>query len=636
VTNDISPQWPRRYPVWRFVGLGLAVLCGVLLVRLWLNLAPPLERVYFWTYVRTTLFSDIPNLGAHHGRGPSFSVVFVGPHPASSHLLEHPTGSISVRRLALKPQAFQTWLQTYIYSGRSLASVLRWPLAGFGFCFVLFIAAGAVLDRSHNRSARNGRLLRGPGLISRWRFNCRTRGDGLRFRLDNWRNAFEWLKRGESGRDLVIRRDREAHHIQIAGDTGTGKSTLIRQIISQVEVRGEVAIIFDPDRQYIQEFFSECRGDWVLSPKDERCPYWPIGAEADDEAEATPIALGLFPDEPTRQQFFLSHTRAIFAYLLAAYKPTVNELAYWMAHPEEIDKRVKGTEHAHTLTANAAPQRAGILGSLNEAGKPLRMMPTDAEEGRRSWTVREWTKERRGWIFITSTPDTIDALRPMQSLWLDMLILKLQASTPRPGQPRVWMILDELASLNALPQLHSALTKQRKSDNPIVLGFQGMSQLDALYGKKAETILSQAYTNIVLRTREPRAAKHLSELIGKAQLERVRESKPARWFQRRHRTYSTERVVDPVVMESEIQGLDDLQGYFVQQDKIVAIRFSPLPVLRRAPDLIERLIPAVQHRPFDPAVENPPELSKRRRRPRRHDPKETVEHQHHLSIDGLG
>ena len=96
-----------------------------------------------------------------------------------------------------------------------------------------------------------------------------------------------------------------------------------------------------------------------------------------------------------------------------------------------------------------------------------------------------------------------------------------------------------------------------------------------IYGKKAETILSQAYTNIVLRTREPRAAKHFSELIGKAQLERARESKPARWFRGNQGSYSSERVVDPVVMESEIQGLEDLHGYFVQQDKVVAIRFRP-------------------------------------------------------------
>ena len=138
-------------------------------------------------------------------------------------------------------------------------------------------------------------------------------------------------------------------------------------------------------------------------------------------------------------------------------------------------------------------------------------------------------------------------------------------------------MIDELADLNALPQLHRALTKQRKSGNPIVLGFQGMSQLDALYGKKAETILSQAFTNFVLRTREPRAAEHLSKLIGKAQIERVRESKPAFFWQWRSRSYYTERVVEPVVMDSEIQTLDDLQGYFVQQDKIVRIGFKPRP-----------------------------------------------------------
>ncbi|MBV8833557.1 MAG: type IV secretion system DNA-binding domain-containing protein, partial [Acidobacteriaceae bacterium] len=96
------------------------------------------------------------------------------------------------------------------------------------------------------------------------------------------------------------------------------------------------------------------------------------------------------------------------------------------------------------------------------------------------------------------------------------------------------------------------------------------------------------------------AARHLSELIGKAQVERIRESKPARWFQRRHRTYSTERVVDPVVMESEIQGLEDLTGYFVQQDKVVAIRFHPRTRRYRATDLVERIIPPVERRPLDP------------------------------------
>jgi Type IV secretion-system coupling protein DNA-binding domain len=634
--NDSSRSvWPRRAPLFRFAGLALSVLFGILFIRGWyLWSASPLERFYLPTYSRLTLFADLSLPTLSH-KLPSFPVVFVGRTMATDASLGNSPGAVTIRDMTAHSDSFALWLRTNIYGGRSLNGVLRWPLAGFGFCFVLLVVAGARLDHRYDAKARNGRLLRGPSLTSRWRFNWQTRGDGLRFRLTNRRNLIEWLKPGGSGKDLAIKRDREAHHIQIAGDTGSGKSTLVRQIVHQIAARNEVAILFDPDREYIREFFREDRGDWVLNPKDDRCPYWPIGEEADDEAEATPIAIGLFPDEPTRQQFFLSHTRAIFSYLLATYKPTVNELAYWMAHPEEIDKRVVGTEHQHTLTVNAAPQRAGILGSLNEAGKPLRMMPTHAE-GRRRWSVREWSKTRKGWIFITSTPDTIDALRPLQSLWLDMLILKLQTSARQPGQPRVWMVLDELASLNALPQLHSALTKQRKSDNPIVLGFQGMSQLDAIYGKKAETILSQAYTNIVLRTREPRAAKHLSELIGKAQLERARESKPSRLLDRKHGSFSTERVMDPVVMESQIQSLEDLTGYFVQQDKVVHIQFRPQPKRSIAPGLIERVIPSAKARLLDPEPVSKPAVAGA------HDPKLEIavkssqESQMSIGLDMLG
>lgn len=623
MNEQSQPTWPRRTPIYRLLGLALSLACGFLLVKAWLRFsASTLEAYYFPTYLKLTLpeLPKLPKIGRKNDGRDAYKLVFFGPYLATDEMFLHPPGRLHVSYVRLSRSAAEGFLRTQIYSGRSLAGVLRWPLTGFGFLFTLAAGMGAYWDRLHNREAREGRLLRGPFLTSRWGFNCRTKGDGLRFRFANRRNLFEWLQPNGRGKDLVVERAKEAHHFQIAGDTGSGKSTIVRQIVYQIEQRGDTAIIFDPDREYIQEFFNERRGDWVLNPKDERCPYWPVGEEADDEAEATPIAIGFFPDQPTRQQFFLGHTRAIFSYLLATYHPTVNELGYWMAHPEEIDKRVQGTEHQHTITANAAPQRAGILGSLNEAAKPLRMMPSHPE-GRRRWSVREWAAKRQGWIFITSTPDTLDALRPMQSLWLDMLILKLQTNEPKPGVPRVWMVLDELASLNALPQLHTALTKQRKSGNPLVTGFQGMGQLEKLYGvKEAEVITSQAFSNFVLRTREFRAAEHLSNLIGKAQLERVRETTPARWFQRRNASYSSERVIDPVVMESEIQTLSDLVGYFVQRDQVVRFGLRPQPKRKVAPDLIERVIPPVQHRPLDPEAQAPsasPEpVAARRLRPR--------------------
>lgn len=93
-----------------------------------------------------------------------------------------------MRRLSLKPRAFGVWLEQYIYGGRRLAALRHWPLTGFGICVIGFVATGAFLDHTNNKQARNGRLLRGPELISRSRFNWRARGDDLRLRLDNFRN----------------------------------------------------------------------------------------------------------------------------------------------------------------------------------------------------------------------------------------------------------------------------------------------------------------------------------------------------------------------------------------------------------------------------------------------------------------
>jgi len=72
-----------------------------------------------------------------------------------------------------------------------------------------------------------------------------------------------------------------------------------------------------------------------------------------------------------------------------------------------------------------------------------------------------------------------------------MLVLRL-LNAPTPDQRPVWFVIDELASLQKLPQLHTAITENRKSRNPLVLGFQGKAQLEVIYGHLAEVMLSQA------------------------------------------------------------------------------------------------------------------------------------------------
>src|SRR5260370_35722184 len=104
-----------------------------------------------------------------------------------------------------------------------------------------------------------------------------------------------------------------------------------------------------------------------------------------------------------------------------------------MANPEEMSRRVQGTEMASMIAKGAQQQRNGVLASLGLIADSLRMLPTKAE-AERSWSATEWAEHRQGWIFMTSTPGEREALRPLHSLWIDLLVLRLLVD-PTEAQP---------------------------------------------------------------------------------------------------------------------------------------------------------------------------------------------------------
>ena len=68
------------------------------------------------------------------------------------------------------------------------------------------------------------------------------------------------------------------------------------------------------------------------------------------------------------------------------------------------------------------------------------------------------------------------------------------------------------------------MTENRKSKNPIIMGFQGKAQLEVIYGHLAEVMLSQPATKIYLKTKEPKAGEWVSKGIGKVEIERMKET----------------------------------------------------------------------------------------------------------------
>jgi len=452
-------------------------------------------------------------------------------------------------------------------------------------------------DIRRRKEMKYGRRLKGPILVTPKQFNEVFHGIGIGLKVDQYDEL------------LRIPQRAEAQHFEIIGDTGSGKTTIILQMLCQIQERGHSAVVYDPAREFIERFYDESRGDIVLNPLDRRCPYWGPSEELVRRAEARTVAASLFqPTSDRKGEFFVESPQKIFAHLLQDL-PTPQQLIEWMAHPEEIDRRVRGTELAALLDPTAAPQRAGVLASLSLVADSFRLLPRK-EDAKFEWNAREWSEERRGWVFITSHPSEREALRPLHSLWIDMLVLRL-LSAPKPKQHPVWFVLDELASLQRLPQLHTAITENRKSRNPIVLGFQGKAQLEVIYGHLAEVMLSQPATKIFLKTTEPNAAEWVSRAIGKVEIERMKETHLD--GRRSGRNFTVDRQTEPLVLDSEISGLEDLHAFLKYGNHVTRFSFPMLELPVLAESFIDRLKDDYIVR--EPRKERPEEPTDKRQAP---------------------
>ncbi len=593
---DGAGTWPRPKPVWTLGLLLMAITIGAAVgAYRYATAWTPLQRLYLSPYVRSACASALAFKHAHYRL-----LQVVDRHGNRLALDEEVTpvttatgdATFALTDVAVQAGDLRLVWQDAVYDHAKLHDLMyQWIYRDQGLSDLAMPAGQVALvvfglglivtiprDTARARARRHGRRVKGPELVTAGRFNRRTRADGIGF-LQVPSLVARVLRRRPS---IRVPRAIESSHLLIMGDSGTGKSALIRQILQQLDARGDTAIVYDPALEYTPQFYTPERGDVILNPLDVRSPYWSPGDELRHDAEALTIATSLFPDRHNENPFFVEGPRRIFAHLLT-FRPTAQELASWLCHEDELDRRVEGTSYASMIDRQAPAQRSGVLASLNMVADTLKLIPAESETTRR-WSAVTWARERQGWLFVTSTPETRTRLVPLTSLWLDMLVLRLmslqQASRP------VWFVLDELASLQRLPQLHTAITENRKSNNPVILGFQGRSQLETRYGHDAEAMLSQPATKIFLRTSEPRAAKWIADTIGDVEIERLRESRST--GERSQQSYGLERQVEPLVMASEISGLSDLRGYLKLGNLVVRLHVPFIHRAERHPAFIER------------------------------------------------
>ena len=408
-----------------------------------------------------------------------------------------------------------------------------------------------------------------------------------------------------------VPRELEPQHFLITGSTGAGKSVAIRSLLRQIQARGETAVVVDPECEFVAEFYRPDRGDFILNPLDSRCPHWSPWAELraeTHESDCEALAASLIPEPPDAYHegggafFFRQSSRSLLTSIFRIAEPKVAaSIPRLLTLPRgELRRKLSGTPAEALIDPGAHDQGAGIVATAANATKSFQYLP---ERAVRKWSALDWSQQRRGWLFLTSSEDSRDAALPLQSVWLDCIIHRLMSTELGRRREQVWIVADELPVLRRQARLEDLIVRGRKRGLAAVLGFQAITQLRAIYGtNQAATLVASPATKLILRTGEPETAQWCSAQIGEREVERDQlgasiAPREMRGSFSLHRHRSTE----PAVMAAEIQLLSPLSGYLcIIGHHRTFIRFPYLAPVSR----VEGFIPRVNLPPFIGAPTN--------------------------------
>ena len=426
----------------------------------------------------------------------------------------------------------------------------------------------------------------------------------------------------------------ETQHCKFIGITGAGKTTAIGSLLQGAFARGDRAIIADPDGVYTRRFYAPSRGDIIFNPFNERSARWDIFSEIKDDYDIEDIARSLIPDTPESHDnewrgyartFFTDVMQSLWRIQKVGTVPgladagTLRQLAstgelhrlLTRAPVTELRQLLGDTASATFLHEDASKMFAGIRAVTGSAVRAFKYIARQQGEG---FSVREWVRRgqagRGGVLFLPYKAGQIEPLRATIAAWMRLGIF--EAMNREEGDQRLWFVVDELGALGRIGGLSDGLTRLRKFGGRVVLGFQSIDQVQALYGRsEANTIVENCGNTLLLRcgtADRGGTSRFASQLIGEREMARDAVSRSHRGFTDLIGTRTTSRhfYTEPAVMPAEIEQLPNQVGYLrvSSRPEWLQVRVERSEAQPRRASFISALFSG-RRRNADPAVEAP-------------------------------
>lgn len=350
----------------------------------------------------------------------------------------------------------------------------------------------------------------------------------------------------------------ETQHTLITGGTGSGKTNCLFHILSSVEKQNQRKIIIDTNGSFVNRYYRKDR-DVLLSLSHSDSVDWNPWSECQNRFDYEALSESLIPSSYSdHENYWRQAAQSLFSSLLQKTGDTqkTSEIVRWMLFEplSDLCQFVQGTKAAAHMDLSAEKTAGSIRSVASSFVDCLDLL----QDSNNPFSITNWVKEGKedSNLFIHCDPSQRAAAIPLISTWTSLAIRGILNLTPDLDR-RIWLILDELPSLNKIKDLETFLSEGRKYGGCGILSLQSPAQLEAIYGREStRTIIGNCATKIVFSEQDPEVASRISRAFGEKEVQQTQEGISYGAHQVRDGvSLSKQTRMVPVVSSTDIQSL---------------------------------------------------------------------------------
>lgn len=337
---------------------------------------------------------------------------------------------------------------------------------------------------------------------------------------------------------IRISEEQECRHMLLLGGSGSGKTSILWPVINQAVERGDKCLIFSFKGDFQQKAafpFS------LLAPWDARSVHWQLGRDIRTRLHAESLAKTLCPDPESGEKIWAQGAQGLLTAVISGVQRKHGEKwgFFQLARAcsialSDYDALVKTVMQESPLakaflmgkdsktTASYLAQMASGLSDVVNLGV------ADSSSRGKPWSVTDWLAGRTpGATILGYLPESEGLSKAYCASIIEQIVKQvLSFDDCDPNERRIWLFLDEVPQAGKIPSITSALEAARSKGCRVVLGMQGVAQLEE-HGYSKNTLriwAGQCSIKIISNLTDPDDQKWGSNLLGERDILRYQRT----------------------------------------------------------------------------------------------------------------